>query len=106
MRCHGQGSYQSMTYEPEMGWMPLSADGIAMYKACDVEAHAGGEGIHGEGPTIIGVDLAKKVFQLHGATEDRSVVFRKTHSRPQIAPMIAFGSIRVWPAKGGITLNQ
>jgi transposase len=32
--------------------------------------------------TIIGVDLAKNVFQLHGAAEDGSVVFRKKLSRP------------------------
>lgn len=27
--------------------------------------------------TIIGIDLAKRVFQLHGARQDGSVVFRK-----------------------------
>ena len=27
--------------------------------------------------TLIGVDLAKRVFHLHGAAEDGSVVFRK-----------------------------
>lgn len=27
--------------------------------------------------TIIGIDLAKRVFQLHGARHDGSVVFRK-----------------------------
>jgi hypothetical protein len=27
--------------------------------------------------TIIGIDRAKRVFQLHGAREDWSVVFRK-----------------------------
>jgi transposase len=32
--------------------------------------------------TIIGVDLAKNVFLLHGAAEDGSVVFRKKLSRP------------------------
>ena len=26
---------------------------------------------------IIGIDLAKRVFQLHGARDDESVVFRK-----------------------------
>ena len=31
--------------------------------------------------TIIGGDLAKNVFQLHGAAEDGSVVFRKKLSR-------------------------
>jgi transposase len=33
--------------------------------------------------TIIGVDLAKSVFQLHGAGPDGRVVFRKKLSRPQ-----------------------
>lgn len=33
--------------------------------------------------TIIGIDLAKNVFQLHGAAADGSVVFRKKLSRPQ-----------------------
>ncbi|SEL47700.1 quinolinate synthetase, partial [Roseovarius azorensis] len=31
----------------EMGWMPLSPDGIAMCQACGVESQAEGEGIHG-----------------------------------------------------------
>ena len=35
--------------------------------------------------TIIGVDLAKNVFQLHGAAADGSVVYRKKLSRPQFA---------------------
>lgn len=34
--------------------------------------------------TIIGVDLAKKVFQVHGAATDGSVVFRKKLSRAQV----------------------
>jgi hypothetical protein len=39
--------------------------------------------------TIIGVDLAKNVFQLHGAAGDGSVVFRKKLSRPQFARFMA-----------------
>ena len=35
--------------------------------------------------TIIGVDLAKNVFQVHGAAADGSVVFGKKLSRPQFA---------------------
>jgi hypothetical protein len=31
--------------------------------------------------TIVGVDLAKRVFQLHGAATDGSVVFRRKLSR-------------------------
>lgn len=33
--------------------------------------------------SIIGVDLAQNVFQLHGAAADGSVLFRKKLSRPQ-----------------------
>jgi hypothetical protein len=33
--------------------------------------------------SIIGVDLAKNVFHLHGAAADGSVLFRKKLSRPQ-----------------------
>ena len=39
--------------------------------------------------TIIGVDLAKNVFQVHGAAADGSVVFRKKLSRPQFARFMA-----------------
>uniref|UniRef100_UPI0037C88B84 hypothetical protein n=1 Tax=Roseovarius salis TaxID=3376063 RepID=UPI0037C88B84 len=39
--------------------------------------------------TIIGVDLAKNVFQVHGAEADGSVVFRKKMSRPQFARFMA-----------------
>lgn len=39
--------------------------------------------------TIIGVDLAKNVFQLHGAAADGSVVFRKKLSRPQVRKFMA-----------------
>ena len=36
-----------------------------------------------ENVSVIGVDLAKSVFQLHGAAADGSVVFRKKLSRAQ-----------------------
>lgn len=39
--------------------------------------------------SIIGVDLAKNVFQLHGAAEDGSVVFRKKLSRVQFVKFMA-----------------
>ena len=39
--------------------------------------------------SIIGVDLAKNVFQLHGASADGSVVYRKKLSRPQFARFMA-----------------
>lgn len=39
--------------------------------------------------TIIGVDLAKRVFQLHGARADGSVGFRKKLSRSQLLSFLA-----------------
>ena len=39
--------------------------------------------------SIIGVDLAKNVFQAHGAAADGSVVFRKKLSRPQFSRFMA-----------------
>lgn len=39
--------------------------------------------------TIIGVDLAKRVFQLHGSRRDGSVVFRKKLSRCQVLAFFA-----------------
>ncbi|TCP20730.1 transposase [Rhodovulum adriaticum] len=39
--------------------------------------------------SIAGVDLAKQVFQLHGATSDGRAVFRKKLSRPQFAKFMA-----------------
>ena len=56
-------------------------NGVAMRQACDAEVTTGREGIH-EGRSIIGVDLAKNVFQLHGAAAD-AAAFRKKLSRLQ-----------------------
>ncbi len=39
--------------------------------------------------TIIGIDLAKRVFQLHGARQDGSVVFRKRFSWGQLLAFVA-----------------
>jgi transposase len=39
--------------------------------------------------TIVGIDLAKRVFQLHGAAADGSVVFRKKLSRAQLLGFLA-----------------
>ncbi|TKA97373.1 hypothetical protein FAZ78_06350 [Cereibacter changlensis] len=38
--------------------------------------------------SIIGVDLAKQVLQLHGATSEGEVVFRKKLSRKQFLPFM------------------
>ena len=53
--------------------------------------------------TIIGVDLAKNVFQVHGATADGSVAFRKKLSRPQFHKFMAGlpGCVVVMEACGG-----
>ncbi|TCM73518.1 transposase [Rhodovulum steppense] len=39
--------------------------------------------------SIVGVDLAKQVFQVHGAAADGRVLFRKKLSRPQFAKFMA-----------------
>ena len=39
--------------------------------------------------TIIGLDLAKNVFQAHGASETGSVVFRKKLTRNQVLPFLS-----------------
>jgi len=41
-----------------------------------------------EDVSIIGVDLAKKVFQLHGSKADGTVVFRKKLSRTQFIKFV------------------
>ena len=46
--------------------------------------------------SIIGVDLAKNVFQLHGAAADGSVVFRKKLSRPLFERFMADHPPCVW----------
>jgi transposase len=38
---------------------------------------------------IIGIDLAKRTFQVHGAAADGSVVFRKKLSRERLLPFLA-----------------
>jgi transposase len=39
--------------------------------------------------SIIGIDLAKRVFQLHGSSADGSVIFRKKLTRAQLLPFLA-----------------
>ena len=39
--------------------------------------------------TIIGIDLAKRSFQLHGARPDGSVAFRKKLSRDKVLGFVA-----------------
>lgn len=42
-----------------------------------------------EDVTIIGIDLAKRVFQVHGARTDGSVAFNRRISRAQLLPFLA-----------------
>jgi hypothetical protein len=69
-----------------MGWM-LPPDGIKvpMYV---VSATKRGESTMNE-VTLIGVDLAKSVFQAHGAAADGSTIFRKKLTRIQFAQFMA-----------------
>ncbi len=39
--------------------------------------------------TLIGLDLAKHVFHVHGASESGAVIFRKKLSRNQVLPMLS-----------------
>ena len=39
--------------------------------------------------SILGIDLAKQSFQLHGAAADGSGVFRKKLSRPQLTAYLS-----------------
>ena len=41
------------------------------------------------GVAIIGIDLAKCVFELHGACDDGSVVFRKKLSRARLLAFVS-----------------
>jgi hypothetical protein len=71
--------------------MPLSPDGIAMCKLA-VSKHKLKERASMEGVTIIGVDLAKNVFQLQGAAAGWPVVFRRKLPRRQVMRFAASGN--------------
>ncbi len=71
-----------------MGWLPPSPDGIAMCQGRGDESHGSGE--DGEmKDTMIGVDLAKSVFQVHGASMMGHVKFRKKLTREQFRRFMA-----------------
>ena len=67
-------------------------DGIAMCQdgteRIVVDASEGG-GIHMEEVSVIGIDLAKRSFQVHGAKADGSVVFRRKLSRGKVLSCLA-----------------
>jgi transposase len=39
--------------------------------------------------SVLGIDLAKNVFQLHGVDDQEKVVVRKRLTRPQLLPFVA-----------------
>ena len=63
-----------------MGWKPLAA---LMWQSGGVEEHHLREASMGEVSTI-GIDLAKNVFQAHGADASGAVLFRKKLRRHQV----------------------
>jgi transposase len=70
-----------------MEWMPLpAAPGCEMVKVGGLTA-TGEDNMNDV--TIIGVDLAKRVFHAHGSHSDGSVAFRKRLSRSQVLTFFA-----------------
>ena len=49
--------------------------------------------------TIIGLDLAKKSFQVHGASADGTVVFRKKLSRGRVLKQDRSGRQAISPGR-------
>jgi hypothetical protein len=67
-----------------MGWTPPRRPWCATVEACS----STGGGVHGGGSTV-GLDLAKMVFQAHGADASGQVVFRKTLRRSKVLEFFA-----------------
>jgi transposase len=65
------------------------SDGIEVCHAGDVALPAREEEASMEKATVIGIDLAKRVFHLHGATADGRPVLRKKVSRGQLLSFLA-----------------
>ena len=90
-----------------MGWLPPCPDGIVMCQGGDVTATETGKDGNMVKDTMIGVDLAKNVFQLHGASTTGHLKFRKkltreqfrrfmTEQPPAVVAMEACGSAHYW----------
>jgi len=73
----------------EMGWLPPSPDGISMCQKSGVRGHLAGRTATVAKDTMIGVDLAKHVFQVHGASTTGKVLFRRKLSRSQFPRFMA-----------------
>lgn len=65
-----------------MGWLPPSPDGTEMCQTVVLKEPRNGEADEMK-ETMIGVDLAKAVFQLHGASITGQVEFCKKLTRVQ-----------------------
>lgn len=70
-----------------MGWMPAPG-GIVIRQSDGGQNVTGREKASMDEVTIIGLDLAKRVFQLHGARRDGSVAFQRKVSRSQLIPFL------------------
>ena len=85
---HASRAHAQLSSVALMEWMP-PPDGIAMCQGGDVcRTPPNGEGIH-EKASIIGLDLAKRSFQAHGALADGSVAFRKKLTREKVLGFFA-----------------
>lgn len=73
----------------QMRWLPPSLDGIAMWQDGGVINHLAERTTTKAKDAMIGVDLAKSVFQVHGALTSGDVKFRKKLSRPQFLKFMA-----------------
>ena len=69
-----------------MGWMP---DGIEVRRLAMLHDQSQAEKGSMEKATIIGIDLAKRVFQVPGGGEGRPAVLRKKVSRAQLLGSLA-----------------
>ena len=65
----------------KMVWLPSSSNGIAMCQSSGDRPQIGKDSKMND--TMIGVDLAKNVFQVHGASMSGEVKFRKKLTRGQ-----------------------
>lgn len=90
-----------------MGWLPSSPNGIVMCQESGVYNHCAERTATVTTTTMIGVDLAKNVFQLHAASMSGEVEYRKQLSRdkfrkfmaqqaPAVVVMEACGSANYW----------
>jgi transposase len=76
-----------VTFLDEMGWLPSSPNGIACVNV--VTENSPEEKGRQMKDVMIGVDLAKTVFQIHAASMTGELLFRKKIRRPQFLQFMA-----------------